>query len=318
MLKKYDLNDLTFQKFTLYNDGNLAILEKIADFACLICHMPEVAVCSGFYAIILCLKGEATFLYNGTLKHIVPNALLISSPGVAMSHLHHSPDLSCRTICMTPSYASRLIPMNHNIWNIRRLIDQEPLITLHEQDAHTIDKYCELLQQRVLHNGQNHHHIIDSLMQTLVYELSDMTTQTGMNTTSPFTSAEYLFNKFIKLLESSFPRNRKVEFYAQRLNVSAKHLTLVCKQVGHQTCSSLINQYVARDIEQLLKFSPKSIKEITHETGFPNPSFFTRFVKHHLGASPKTLRERWIHELNQTAGNMTETDQKQNLTCQPK
>lgn len=300
MLRKYDLNDLAFQKFTLYNDGKLAILDKIADLASQICHTPEVAVSSDFYTIILCLKGEVTFLYNGILKHLVSNTLLLSSPGVTLSHLHHSPDLKCHTICMTPSYANRLIPMSHNAWNIRRLINQQPLIPLQEQETHTIDKYCELLQQRVRHDGINHHHIIDSLMQTLMYELRDITTQTGLNVANPFTSAEYLFNKFIELLESSYPKNRKVEFYAQCLNVSSKHLSLVCKQVCHQTCSALINQYVARDIEQLLKFSPKNIKEITHEMGFPNPSFFTRFVKRHLGASPKTLRERWTRELNLT------------------
>lgn len=190
--------------------------------------------------------------------------------------------------------------MGHNAWSLRQLLKQQPLMTLSQQEACTINQYCNLLQLRAGNQGMSHRQIIDSLMQTLLFELRDIATASGLAAPKPFTSAEYLFNKFIEIMESSYPKDRKVETYAKRLNVSAKYLSLVCKQVCHQTCSGLINQYVARNIEQLLKFSPKNIKEITHEMGFPNPSFFTRFVKRHLGASPKTLRERWTRELNLT------------------
>lgn len=300
MLKKYDLHDSEIQQLSLYNDGNLAILDKITDFAHLLTPASETAATSNFYALILCLRGEASFLYDHKTIHIVPDTLLLSPPGIVISRLHYSTDLMCRTICLTPSYASRLIPLGHNAWSIRQLLNRQPLMVLPRQEANTINQYCILLQQRTSHQGMNHHHIIDSLMQTLLFELRDMATATGLTDQHPFTSAEQLFNKFIEILESSYPKDRKVETYAQRLNVSAKYLTLVCKQISSQTCSSLINQYVARDIERLLRFSSKNIKEITHELGFPNPSFFTRFVRRHLGASPKTLRERWTHELNAT------------------
>lgn len=232
--------------------------------------------------------------------HIVPNTLLLIPPGVVVTRLHHAPHFTCRVICIAPSYASRLIPMGHNAWSLRQLLKQQPLMTLSQQEACTINQYCNLLQLRAGNQGMSHRQIIDSLMQTLLFELRDIATASGLAAPKPFTWAEYLFNKFIEIMESSYPKDRKVETYAKRLNVSAKYLSLVCKQVCHQTCSALINQYVARDIEQLLKFSPKNIKEITHEMGFPNPSFFTRFVKRHLGASPKTLRERWTRELNLT------------------
>lgn len=300
MLRKYDLHDLEIQQLSIYNDGNLAILDSMTTFARLLGPDQKAAATSNFYTLILCLRGEASFLYDHKTIHLVPDTLLLSPPGIVISRLHHSPDLMCRAICLTPSYASRLIPLGHNAWSLRQLLNRQPLMVLPRPEAHTINQYCTLLQQRASQQGMSHHHIIDSLMQTLLFELRDMATATGLTDQHPFTSAEQLFNKFIELLESSYPKDRKVETYAQRLNVSAKYLTLVCRQVSDQTCSSLINLYVARDIERLLRFSSKNIKEITHELGFPNPSFFTRFVRRHLGDSPKTLRERWTHELNAT------------------
>lgn len=272
MLRKYDLQHSEIQQFSLYNDGNLAILDRITDFARQLDRNPEAAITADFYTLILCLKDEISFLYDDIQMHIVPNTLLLIPPGVVVTRLHHAPHFTCRVICIAPSYASRLIPM----------------------------EYCNLLQLRAGNQGMSHRQIIDSLMQTLLFELRDIATASGLAAPKPFTSAEYLFNKFIEIMESSYPKDRKVETYAKRLNVSAKYFSLVCKQVCHQTCSALINQYVARDIERQLRFSPKNIKEITHEMGFPNPSFFTRFVKRHLGASPKTLRERWTRELNLT------------------
>lgn len=261
---------------------------------------PEAAITADFYTLILCLKDEISFLYDDIQMHIVPNTLLLIPPGVVVTRLHHAPHFTCRVICIAPSYASRLIPMGHNAWSLRQLLKQQPLMTLSQQEACTINQYCNLLQLRAGNQGMSHRQIIDSLMQTLLLELRDIATASGLAAPKPFTSAEYLFNKFIEIMESSYPKDRKVETYAKRLNVSAKYLSLVCKQVCHQTCSALINQYVARDIERQLRFSPKNIKEITHEMGFPNPSFFTRFVKRHLGASPKTLREHWTRELNLT------------------
>ena len=66
-----------------------------------------------------------------------------------------------------------------------------------------------------------------------------------------------------------------------------------------QTASSLIDQYVLKDVEYLLKYSSKTIKEIVNELDFPNISFFGRYVKKHLGMPPRALRENFCQEYNQ-------------------
>ena len=121
-----------------------------------------------------------------------------------------------------------------------------------------------------------------------------------------FTSGEYLFKNFINLLASSHPKNRKVEYYAEKLYVTPKYLSLVCKKCGNKTASKIISLYVLKDIDYLLKYSSKSIKEIVNELEFPNISFFGKYVKKHFGISPKAyrikaLRER-LHRANEESG----------------
>lgn len=109
-------------------------------------------------------------------------------------------------------------------------------------------------------------------------------------------SAENLFKKFINLLSSFAPQERKVTFYAEKLFVSSKYLSKVSKSQSGYTASELINKFVTREIEFMLKHLDKSIKEIAHEMNFPNTSFFGKYVKANLGISPRQYRKRLIEK----------------------
>ena len=48
---------------------------------------------------------------------------------------------------------------------------------------------------------------------------------------------------------------------------------------------------VLRDVESLLRRDDMNIKRISATLGFPNQSFFGRYVKKKLGVSPQKYRE---------------------------
>ena len=112
----------------------------------------------------------------------------------------------------------------------------------------------------------------------------------------PFTSREVLFKRFLDLIESVYPRPRSVAYYADRLHVTPKYFSTVCKQVGGQKAGDIIAQYVLRDIAYLMNHTRKSIKEIACELGFSNLSFFGKYVKKHFGMSPKAYREQALRK----------------------
>lgn len=93
-----------------------------------------------------------------------------------------------------------------------------------------------------------------------------------------------------------------MEYYADKLHVTPKYLSSVCKSAGGKTASQFIDLAVLKDIEYLMKHSSKSIKEIAAELDFPNISFFGKYVKKHLGLSPKAYREKAIHDMFSPAG----------------
>lgn len=55
--------------------------------------------------------------------------------------------------------------------------------------------------------------------------------------------------------------------------------------------SEVINRCIIDDVRRLLHNSDKSVKEISNELGFPNLSFFGKYVKRMLGMSPNAYRK---------------------------
>ena len=53
----------------------------------------------------------------------------------------------------------------------------------------------------------------------------------------------------------------------------------------------LIHETTINNIRQQLRYSNKTVKEICSELDFPNLSFFGKFVREHLGMSPKEYRQ---------------------------
>ena len=134
--------------------------------------------------------------------------------------------------------------------------------------------------------------LFDALLEMFHYDFYDTMKRFYNENPKTFSSSEVLFRNFLELLNVPGNNCRKVAFYADKLHVSPKYLSAVCKEVSGQTAFELINQYVLKNVKYMLQWSPKSIKEIAMELDFPNLSFFGKYVKRYLGVSPKQYREQ--------------------------
>jgi AraC-like DNA-binding protein len=75
-----------------------------------------------------------------------------------------------------------------------------------------------------------------------------------------------------------------------QLCISPKYLTAVCKKNSGKTANEWITEQVLEDIRYYLKQTDLSIKQICDQLGFPNPSFFGKYVKDHFGMTPLKFR----------------------------
>lgn len=288
--KKANLNSIDIQNVTIYNNGDLAFLDKASDI-----NITE-SIQMEIYVVVLCLQGKASVCINGNPYIAYKNDIFICTPNNLLENCLLSVDFKCHCICMSPKYVQRILPMADNSWDIKILVEKNPLCSLQPQEVVVFCQYYDILCSKVHLPSGAQEKVIDALMLAFIYDMQIVMNRVIHVLPRPFNSGEYLFKNFIDLLSSSYPKSRNVSYYADRLHVTPKYLSSVCKKISDQTASKVIDQYVLKDIEYLMKHSSKTIKVIASELDFPDISFFGKYVKRHLGMSPKELREIFRQE----------------------
>lgn len=103
-------------------------------------------------------------------------------------------------------------------------------------------------------------------------------------------TASHLTNRFLKLARTNFKKQRFMEFYANELGITAKHLSRTLKAQTGFTASEWLDRLVILEAKVLLKSSNMTIQQIAEELNFPSQSFFGKYFKNIVGVSPKEFR----------------------------
>lgn len=99
------------------------------------------------------------------------------------------------------------------------------------------------------------------------------------------------FKNFLKILEENFRRPEGVEFYAEKLFMSARNLNLICHNILHKSVSEIIETRKLIEAKNLLISTNKTIAEIGFELGYNEKSYFTTVFKKKSGQTPTEFRQ---------------------------
>lgn len=102
-------------------------------------------------------------------------------------------------------------------------------------------------------------------------------------------SGDY-FKRFVNLLHENYRTERSVEFYANLMSLTPKHLSRVVRIYSGKSAHQWIDEFVVLEIKNLLKYSDLSIQQISYELNFPNPSFMGQYFKRITGKTPGEYR----------------------------
>lgn len=107
-----------------------------------------------------------------------------------------------------------------------------------------------------------------------------------------FMQRHNVFKRFMEMMNTLAVHNHSVEWYASRLNVTAKYLSEVCRKSSGRPASAWIKEYSILDIKKNLRDDSRSIKEVAFALSYPNLSFFGKCVRRWFGISPTVLRNK--------------------------
>ena len=100
----------------------------------------------------------------------------------------------------------------------------------------------------------------------------------------------------MRLVEQSDGRIRKVDDFANQLNITSKYLSTLLKETMNRRPSEMIHFYTLKAIEHRLRYTDMTMQEIANDLNFANPSFFGKYFKEHAGMTPLD-RNMWFNSM---------------------
>ena len=245
--------------------------------------------------VAVCLKGKMQLDINAERFQVGQNDILVCLPNTYIKNVWLSPDFECNILCLSTRVVTDFIPEN-KLWDKINMLSADSIIHVDNDNLHVFELYMDILKTKLQAPSSRYKkEILYSIIKTCLLELLE-----NIHMDEPlkkeFSRKEILYKNFIKLLSSTELKPRFLAWYAERLFVSTKHLSTICKEVSGKTAMTWVNEYVINDIKHLLLNTDMSMKEIADYYNFPNCSFFGRYVKEHIGYSPGEYRKILIAE----------------------
>lgn len=249
----------------------------------------------GWIVHLLCLGGEGSMVYNRKYVKVSANDAVVLSRPDLVSHITCGEGMKVEFVASPSRFLYSLLPVNHyGIGGGISLFDN-PVMPLSERDSVIFHNDLAQIRGRMsMTEHKFYNELMGSLARTMIYDLFDFharlypTGSTGERTS-------VLVRGLIGLLEKgTCMKERSVAYYADKLNVSPKYLYETVRRVTGKSMMKLIDQYTVPLVMDLLKNSSLSLSQISEEMNFNSPSYFTRYVKKHLGVSPNEFRRSLI------------------------
>ena len=282
--------------YRIGDSDDLVLMENIGA-------VPSGGVCLQNHGIIFfCTEGRAQFEYDGTVVRVQKNDMFLYMAHSTACNFLTSSDFNCRQI-----WFSRSELWNIEIYNLISVSDMTllklyPVVHLTDDEIKLCDTYFQLLCNRIkMSTSVLTPYIVRSLLGTMLLELLSimrlnserMVVEGRQEEINPSLHKKRIIDNFIRLVEESDGRIRRVDEFARQLNITPKYLSTVLKEVMNRRPSTYIQLYTLKAIEHRLRFTDMTMQEIANDLNFPNPSFFGKYCKEHLGMTPLEYRMKY-------------------------
>ena len=211
------------------------------------------AMRKGYNTIIHCQGGRILVEIGGNQQvKIRPGQMLLIPAGKLVQPLMISTDVNASVLLISDKTLKSALGNQLSIWNKAMYMKEIYVVEI-----------CEELMQH-----------------------DDMTSLNDASTTHD----KEVFNEFLQLLSQQNQKRQRVSYYADKMNISPKYLSSICKKVSGKNPMRWITENAMQDCYALLKDTDLSVKEISNRLGFPNPSFFGQYFREQAGVTPMEYR----------------------------
>ncbi len=251
-----------------------------------------------YFILGYCEEGECKALINLKEQTFQKDDYIFLPFDFLLQPREWSSDFIGRYALISKEWFKDIIPLNENLLTFFFKVADKPSLHLDEKRIKSIKLYFNLMEEK-LKEKEDHKYIREvliGLLRSLFFDVYNLYMKQCKNVPGPKTRKEVVFQNFYKLLMENFRKERNVEFYAEKMFITPKHLSSTVKAVSGNSPSKWISSFVVQETKLLLQTTNMSMQEIANTLNFPNQSFFSKYFRHYTGLTPKEYRMKASEE----------------------
>lgn len=239
--------------------------------------------------IFICLEGNGYVTINDHRYQLSPRTMCIAFPGTIIQEFKRGEGFKSYTLRIDTNF---LRDLNFaSAPTIHMMMRENPCIVLSQEQLDAIKEVCLLMHERDKRTSHPFHDQINAHLLTLLcYELAGIYANDIPVRREPCSRQDLIFRKFLSLLATDITVSREVQYYAEKLCISPKYLTIVTRQMSDRSAATWITHSVILNAKALLSTTQLTVQQISNRLNFPNPSFFGQYFLRHTGMTPKEFR----------------------------
>lgn len=295
--KKEILNIQTLEKFerlinldtTVYDLGMMVMPGTLEDKHKNCEKIP--ALRRQFNLIYLLLEGEHDVKLGADHLQLNPNDLVIVPENMLYASDHIK---NCKGYCIhfKSEFLKTLLakPIADEFPYFQ--FDAPHIINLNPKESEIIQTSFKNIIEEYQHNSPEKNLLLGNLILILLLRVREIYRPWIKEIRINSSRQEQLANAFRLMVEQYFIEYRTVNDYAEKLYISAKHLSEVVRETFGRSPLQIIHDILLLEAKVQLRATDKSISEIAYQLKFEDPSHFSHFIKKRTGYSPQELRKK--------------------------
>ena len=239
--------------------------------------------------IFICLEGEGYVIIDEHKYQLTPRTMCVSFPGTIIQAFKRNEGFKSYTLMINTDFIGGLnTPLANSIQMFMR---ENPCMVLSQEQLDSILQICNIMHERDTRTDHPFRDQINRHMLTLLcYELAGIYAHDIPVKREPCSRQDIIFRRFLSLLATDITISREVQYYADKLCITPKYLTIVTRQISGSSAANWITRSVILNAKALLSSTQLTIQQVSNKLNFPNPSFFGQYFLRHTGMTPKEFR----------------------------
>ena len=235
------------------------------------------------YRLGIFVSGEIHVNINLVERRITPGTIVFLGPGTIISPISFSGKIEVYGLGLFDDFPLPQMPsaFNGQVRDFQIKVSESDIATA----RHIIDTIWH-----AVHQPDYNRQTVSSLVAAMMHLYDGIYRQHIDLLKASQSRKQTIFDRFISLVNQHATREHQIRYYADKMCLTERYLSTIIRQMSGTTAKEWIDRAIIARIKVELKHSNKSVAQISDETYFPNPSFFSKYFKRLTGLTPLEYR----------------------------